>query len=86
MTIPFTNAACRPIGGVVIAALLSLAGPLATPAAQQRGEATAFPCDLQTTERIVANVHGAYRAFDPSLPAKTPVELLIAMAEWRARH
>ena len=42
--------------------------------------------DWGETERIVANVSGAYRAFDPSLPARTPVELLIAMAEWRVRH
>ena len=42
--------------------------------------------DWGETERIVANVSWAYRAFDPSLPGKTPVELLMAMAEWRARH
>lgn len=42
--------------------------------------------DWGETERIVANVSAAYRAFDPSLPVRTPVELLIGMAEWRARH
>lgn len=42
--------------------------------------------DWGETERIVANVALAYRAFDPALPPRTPVELLIAMADWRARH
>jgi hypothetical protein len=65
VTIPNAHAAFRPIGGVVIGALLALAVPVATPAAQQRGEATAFPCDLQTTERIVAvgDIHGAFDQF-----------------------
>jgi hypothetical protein len=42
--------------------------------------------DWGETERIVANVIAAYRAFDPSLPPKTRVELIIAMAEWHARR
>ena len=37
-------------------------------------------------ERIVANVQAAYRAFDPSAPAPTVAEQLMAMAGWRARH
>ncbi|MGH2914412.1 MAG: MBL fold metallo-hydrolase [Solirubrobacteraceae bacterium] len=37
-------------------------------------------------ERIAANVVAAYRELDPSLPVQTPVELLAAMARWRARH
>ena len=55
----------RPIGGVLIAALLAVAVPAATPAAQQRGQAPPFPCDLQTTERIVAvgDIHGAFDQF-----------------------
>jgi hypothetical protein len=65
VTIPIAHTAFRPIGGVVIAALLALAVPAATPAAQQRGEAPPFPCDLQTTERIVAvgDIHGAFDQF-----------------------
>jgi cyclase len=42
--------------------------------------------DWGETERIAANVIAAYRAFDPSRPPKTRVELIIAMAGWRARH
>jgi len=38
------------------------------------------------TERIVANIIAAYRAFDPSRPPKTRLELITAMAEWHARH
>jgi cyclase len=37
-------------------------------------------------ERLAANVIVAYREFDPSLPAPTPLELLFAMAGWLARH
>ena len=48
-------------------------------------ELSAF-ADWGETERIVANVIAAYRAFDPSRPPKTPLNLIIAMAEWRARH
>jgi Calcineurin-like phosphoesterase len=60
-----TSREFRPIGGVVIAALLALAVPAANPAAQQRGQAPPFPCDLQTTERIVAvgDIHGAFDQF-----------------------
>ena len=42
--------------------------------------------DWSETERIVANVSAAYRSFDPSLPAVTPGEQLVKMAEWLGRH
>ena len=42
--------------------------------------------DWGETERIVANVFAAYRAFDPSRPRKTRVELIIAMADWEVCH
>lgn len=42
--------------------------------------------DWGETERIVANVIAAYRAFDPSREAKTRVELITAMADWYAAH
>ena len=42
--------------------------------------------DWGETERIVANVMAAYRAFDPSRETKTRVELITAMADWYARH
>ena len=37
-------------------------------------------------ERIAANVVAAYREFDPDRPAATPIELLVQMAGWMARH
>jgi cyclase len=42
--------------------------------------------DWGETERIVANVIAAYRAFDRSRPATTRAELIAAMADWHARH
>lgn len=42
--------------------------------------------DWGDPERLAANVGAAYRAFDPTLPALTPPEQLVKMAEWRARH
>jgi hypothetical protein len=42
--------------------------------------------DWGETERIVANVIAAYRAFDPTRPRKTRIELIVAMADWHARH
>ena len=42
--------------------------------------------DWGETERIVANVMAAYRAFDPSRQPRTRVELITAMADWYARH
>jgi len=42
--------------------------------------------DWGETERIVANVVAAYRAFDPSRPRRTRVGLITAMADWLARH
>jgi len=42
--------------------------------------------DWGETERIVANVIAAYRALDPSRPRRTRLELITAMADWRARH
>jgi hypothetical protein len=54
-----------PIVGVAVAALLALAVPVATPEAQQRGQTPSFPCDVHTTERIVAvgDIHGAFDQF-----------------------
>ena len=42
--------------------------------------------DWGETERIVANVMAAYRAFDPSREIKTRLELITAMADWYASH
>jgi hypothetical protein len=55
----------RPIGGLVVAAILAIAVEGARPEAQSRGQAPAFPCDVQTTERIVAvgDIHGAFEQF-----------------------
>jgi hypothetical protein len=57
--------ALRSFGGVVCAALLALAVAGAEPAAQPRGQAPAFPCEVQTTERVVAvgDIHGAFDQF-----------------------
>jgi hypothetical protein len=57
--------ALRPIAGLVVAALLALVIDAARPAAQPRTQAPAFPCDVQTTERIVAvgDIHGAFDQF-----------------------
>jgi hypothetical protein len=53
------------VSRLLVAALLALAVAGATPTAQPRGQAPAFPCDVQTTERIVAvgDVHGAFDQF-----------------------
>jgi hypothetical protein len=55
----------RSIGGLAFAALLAVAVAGARPEAQPRGQAPAFPCDVQTTERIVAvgDIHGAFDQF-----------------------
>jgi len=42
--------------------------------------------DWGETERIVANVIAAYRAFDPSRAPKSRIELIVAMADWRRKH
>jgi glyoxylase-like metal-dependent hydrolase (beta-lactamase superfamily II) len=42
--------------------------------------------DWGDPERLAANVVAAYREIDPSLPALTPPELFLRMAQWRARH
>jgi glyoxylase-like metal-dependent hydrolase (beta-lactamase superfamily II) len=42
--------------------------------------------DWGESERVVANVSAAYRAFDPSRDVKTRAELITAMATWYARH
>lgn len=42
--------------------------------------------DWGETERIVANVIAAYRAFDPGRPPKSRQELIAAMANWHASH
>jgi hypothetical protein len=55
----------RPLGGLAFAALLALVITGARPVAQPRGQQPAFPCDIQTTERIVAvgDIHGAFDQF-----------------------
>jgi calcineurin-like phosphoesterase family protein len=56
----------RSIGGTLLAALFALAVAGAQPAAQPRApQMPAFPCDVQTTERIVAvgDIHGAFDQF-----------------------
>jgi calcineurin-like phosphoesterase family protein len=57
--------ALRPITALAFAAILASAVAAARPAAQPRGQAPAFPCDIQTTERIVAvgDIHGAFDQF-----------------------
>jgi glyoxylase-like metal-dependent hydrolase (beta-lactamase superfamily II) len=42
--------------------------------------------DWGDPERLAANVVAAYREFDPTRPAASPVELFIEMARWRAAH
>jgi glyoxylase-like metal-dependent hydrolase (beta-lactamase superfamily II) len=42
--------------------------------------------DWGDPERIAANVANLYREFDPDLPALSPPELFVKMAQWRARH
>lgn len=55
----------RLIVAAAIAATFALAVSAGNPAAQQRGQAAPFPCDVQTTERIVAvgDIHGAFDQF-----------------------
>ncbi len=58
--------ALRPLGGVVFATLLALVVAGARPGAQAgAAQMPAFPCDVQTTERIVAvgDIHGAFDQF-----------------------
>jgi hypothetical protein len=67
----------RPIGALVFAALLALvvagARPAAQPRAPQRSE---FPCDVRTTERVVAvgDVHGAFDQFVAILRAASIID------------
>ena len=42
--------------------------------------------DWGDPERIAVNVATIYRELDPSLPALTPPELFVRMAQWSARH
>jgi hypothetical protein len=66
VVVPLPSVRCaRSIGGFAFAALLALAVAATTPAAQSRGQAPAFPCDIQTTERVVAvgDIHGAFDQF-----------------------
>ncbi len=42
--------------------------------------------DWGDPERLAANVVAAYRELDPLLPAPTPLELFMRMAQWRAAH
>ena len=64
---PFTRVSRRAGIGVAVSILFAVAvAPGPSPAAAQpRGQAAAFPCDVQTTERIVAvgDVHGAFDQF-----------------------
>jgi len=56
----------RSLGGVVFATLLALVVAGARPVAQSGApQMPAFPCDVQTTERIVAvgDIHGAFDQF-----------------------
>jgi hypothetical protein len=66
----------RSIGGLVFTALLALAVAGARPTAQPRGQAPAFPCDVQTTERIVAvgDIHGAFDQFVAILRAAALID------------
>ncbi|HLG59504.1 MAG TPA: metallophosphoesterase [Vicinamibacterales bacterium] len=59
--------------GVTLAVIVaSLAGP----AAQQRGRPDAFPCDIQTPERVVAvgDIHGAFDKFVAILRAASLID------------
>jgi hypothetical protein len=64
---PFTRISRRAGIGVAVSILFAVAvAPGPSPAAAQpRGQTAAFPCDVQTTERIVAvgDVHGAFDQF-----------------------
>ena len=64
---PFTRISRRAGLGVAVSILFAVAvAPGPSPAAAQpRGQTAAFPCDVQTTERIVAvgDVHGAFDQF-----------------------
>ncbi|MBV8220855.1 MAG: MBL fold metallo-hydrolase [Solirubrobacterales bacterium] len=42
--------------------------------------------DWGDPERIAVNVATIYRELDPGLPAVTPPELFVRMAQWSARH
>jgi cyclase len=42
--------------------------------------------DWGDPERIAVNVASIYRELDPGLPATTPPELFVRMAQWSARH
>jgi hypothetical protein len=63
----FISSPGRIVAGVVLALVLAAAAvPGSTPAAaQSRNQAPAFPCDVQTPERVVAvgDVHGALDPF-----------------------
>lgn len=65
MTVFPARHARRPAAGLIAAALVALVVAGAKPAAQPRGQASAFPCDIQTTERVVAvgDIHGAFDQF-----------------------
>jgi hypothetical protein len=69
--------ALRPLGGVVFATLLALVVAGARPVAQPRApQMPAFPCDVQTTERIVAvgDIHGAFDQFVAILRAAAIID------------
>jgi hypothetical protein len=77
VTLRATGRPPRSVGGLIFAALLALALAGVRPAAQQRApQASDFPCDVQTTERIVAvgDVHGAFDQFVAILRAASIID------------
>jgi hypothetical protein len=60
----------------VAVALAVIVASLAAPAAQQRGRPDAFPCDIQTPERVVAvgDIHGAFDKFVAILRAASLID------------
>ena len=77
VTLRATGRPPRSVGGLIFAALLALALTGVRPAAQQRApQASDFPCDVQTTERIVAvgDVHGAFDQFVAILRAASIID------------
>jgi Calcineurin-like phosphoesterase len=83
---PFSDVFRRLAGSIAVSVVLAVAaaaGP-SRAAAQPRGQSAAFPCDIQTTERIVAvgDVHGAYDQFVAILRA---AGLIDARNRWNGK-
>jgi hypothetical protein len=73
----FTRALARTSAAAVVALLLAVAVvPVSPSAAQPRAQVAAFPCDVQTPERVVAvgDVHGAFDQFVAILRAAGVVD------------